>query len=181
MGGIGYSLEVSGTGDRAAMGKAFWESALNWIYPEVGLTPADELDCYLDDTVDWTTDGNSVTWWFANPGGCCSRSSEAWLHWFRLAIAAGWDGYSRIAAERYGLTIESERVDLAELLRGADLRLVTLRGDVWMAEESGLFGDDAYIPVADLTERERALHAEALTRCLCSVCELLRWCQEEFG
>lgn len=181
MGGIGYSLEVSGNGDRTAMGKAFWESALDWIYPELGLTPADELDYYLDDTVDWTTDDNSVTWWFANPGGCCSRSSKAWLHWFQLAIAAGWDEYSRIAAERYGLTIESERLDLAELLRSGDLRLVRLRGNIWIADERGLAGDDAHIPATELTESERALHAEALTRCLCPICELLRWYQEEFA
>lgn len=106
------------------------------------------------------------------PWGCCSRSASVWSHWFELAIAVEWEAIVK-AAERHGLTVASRRPDLDALLTGK-FRFVSLRGDLWEAWAGGLGGDDAYLPVAELTPEERARHAEALDGCRCPICPMLR-------
>lgn len=180
MGSIGILLQVSGDGDRAALHSAIWDAAQDFIGMYVNTrSPAyGSLSYYLGDAMHeekragtWGPDGDQLQWWFRDFAGCCSRSAGAWLHWLQLAFAADWDRFTQLADE-HGLTITSTPPALATLLGAKNY--VLLRDELWSAEENGLFGDDEHVPIDDLTDEERALHAQALERCLCWMCTLLR-------
>lgn len=167
MGGTGVSLKISGNGDPCVLGAAIWNTAHEIIHMDVDLHPWGDLAYYTEDEGRCTAQDDSVTWWFSNPGGCCTRSQQAWMHWFQRVLSWDWYIFTQIAAE-HGLAFVSGPPDLDELAREGNF--ITLRDDLWMAEEDGLYGDNAHIPLAELTADERVLHAEALQRCRCPMC-----------
>ena len=167
MGASGLSVRLSGNGDREGWAAAVWDKALDVIYAEVMIRADSELAYYLEGEPDCSVTGDGVMWWFSNPAGCCARSSSAWSHWFEHVLCEGWPLFGRMAEER-GLVLEAGRPVRADLVSGASF--VTVRRDLWMAGEDGLFGDNAHIPAAELTPGElEELHL-ALRGCRCTLC-----------
>ncbi|TDC77068.1 hypothetical protein [Streptomyces hainanensis] len=175
MSAIGISLDLTGDGDRAALHDAISGIVYDFIHHYVDDEPYPGADDYRMECVSGSEEGVTdgyFGWWFDNPGGCCSRSSHLWYHWFDLALATEWDRVV-VAAKARGLTVTSARPDLSAVLDGPD-RFVGLRGSLWSVAEDGLFGDDAHTPVEKLTEQERARLTVAVGRCQCPLCPRLR-------
>ncbi|WP_148086036.1 hypothetical protein [Actinocorallia herbida] len=167
MGARAISVRLSGDGARHAWAEAVHHKATEAIWREVGLDPAGDLAYYAGAELSRTVDGDAASWWFGDPGGCCGRSAHAWAHWFEHVLCAGWPLFTHLAGE-HGLVLEGSPPAYADLTAGG--ALVVLRRGLWIAEESGLFGDDAHVPLADLTPGERAAHASARRHCQCTLC-----------
>lgn len=161
---------MSGDGDRDGWAAAVWDWALDVIYVEAGIRADSGLAHYLEDEPSRSAAGDGVTWWFGDPAGCCSRSAGAWAHWFEHALYKGWAVFAMMAEKR-GLVLEAGRPVRDELVSGASF--VTVRGDLWMAGESGIFGDDAHVPVDELTPEEQEEVRLALRGCRCPLCSAL--------
>jgi hypothetical protein len=177
MGSVGITLGVDGGGDRAALHAAIWTTAREFI--DRYTAPAAVYE-YLDAAVrsaeadgTWGPSGNRLGWWFTDRGSTASRSAHLWVHRLRLALAAEWTRMTELAAD-HSLTIVHPRPDLGALLADRQETFVTLRSDVWLADADGLSADGRDLPLADLDDAERARHAEALRRCRCAMCDLLR-------
>jgi hypothetical protein len=179
MGAAGVRLAVAGSGDRAALHAAVWTAGREFIHRYTAAASyAGALD-YVDGAVrageergTWGPAGDTLAWSFTDHAGRATRSAALWKHWLELALAADWTRVTELAAD-HTLTVTDPRPDLGLLLAGADT-FVTVRSDVWSADEEGLHGDDRYLPLADLDDAERAGHAGALRRCRCAMCTMLR-------
>ncbi|MFC5750418.1 hypothetical protein [Actinomadura rugatobispora] len=167
MGASGFSLDVNGDGDRVRLGSIIWETVCDFIWGDLGEPLYTRMAEYLFEQVTCTADDTSLTWWFGNPGGCCSRSERAGMHWLRYFLAVDWEIFTAMGDHR-GLTFASGPPELAATT--AEGRLVTLRGDIWSASDDGVGGDDAWIPLEELTVDERAFVAKARGECQCPVC-----------
>ncbi|WP_283138248.1 hypothetical protein [Rhizohabitans arisaemae] len=179
MGAALISLKVSGDGDRAALHEAIWEDVQEFIRMYTASSANNGVYEYLSEAVEdardrdlWGADGERLEWTFRDYAGCAARSAWVWEHWFRLALAADRDRFTRLA-DKHGLSLGDEPSPLADLLAG-DERYVELRGDLWSVSEDGLHGDDRFVDVTELTDRERKQYATARERCLCGPCTKLR-------
>ncbi|MET7401300.1 hypothetical protein ABZS66_48250 [Dactylosporangium sp. NPDC005572] len=173
MGGIGYSLGISGDGDVDAARSAIWEytkSFARWCTtsPVYG-----EVDYYLDDVRtenDPHRPGDTrMYWWLPDYAGSCVRSMLAWEHWCQLTAAIDWP-YLVNEAGRHGVRITQDRPARED----APNRFVVLRGYLWLIEDGRLTGDNAMLALDELTAEEAARVEAARERCGCGVCAMLR-------
>jgi hypothetical protein len=170
LGAIGYSLAVTGDGDIPALRAGIWREARRFADAYTGDPAYQEVHEYLDnnDACD-ERDPAALRWWFKDLGSCCTRSAAAWLHWLHLTVAVEWDRVGQLAAG-HGVTITAPR----PAWDGGRERFVVLRGYLWTAGATGLFGDDRHLPLTALTDLERPRFDESLRGCRCRICEVLR-------
>lgn len=177
MGGVGDSIEVTGDGDRDALHAAIWSRIEAFLEMYASGTDYRQVWSYLGESIAayddvWRADGDHLSYMFKDFAGCCSRSANLWAHWTQLALASEWDALGQLA-EEHDLAITSpERALATHLVDGPGY--VTLRNDVWSADEAGLSGDSQHIPLAELTDEERVAYDVARTRCMCGPCKMLR-------
>ncbi|ROO87350.1 hypothetical protein EDD29_4949 [Actinocorallia herbida] len=171
MGAVGLSVRLSGDGDREGWAASVWDKALDEIWVEASLNAKSPVYRYLEgepkDDPLYDVDGDEVSWMFSNPAGCCSRSAHLWSHWLGHALHAYWELFGRMAEER-GLVLEAGRPVRADLV--AKSSYVTLRGNVFRAEEDGLHDDRDHIPLSDLTPDEVEEVHLAQRGCRCALC-----------
>lgn len=180
MGAVGVSIEVNGEGDRMALRDAIWGMASDSLYSlraDAWIGDSGdyigEAECEERANGNWGPQGDTLFWWFPDYAGCCAASASLWVHWMNRVFAARWASLT-LLAERHRLEIVSEVLDLAALLSETRFTYLRLWGNWWRVGEEGLFGDDAFIPVEELTPAQRVKHAEALKQCLCGLCRTLR-------
>ncbi|MET7393842.1 hypothetical protein ABZS66_10150 [Dactylosporangium sp. NPDC005572] len=183
MGAVGYALRVSGDGNVDAFRESTWNLVQNFVHNyTVGPQYAD-VHSYLEhaDPAGNPQDAGATTanWWFPDLTGVCHRSANAWLHWFGLAVAVQWP-YVRGAARQSGVTITQEQPERGEAAPAGD-RFVVLRGVVWQIDSDGLYADDRWLPIEELSVDERAAYEAALELCACGVCDALRPDEDAFA
>lgn len=170
MGSIGTSVATTGDGDLAAARRAVWQLAYDFAASYAYRLPAaQETFEYLDNNDPCAGPDTALDWWFKDLAGCCGRSAGLWLHWVRLAIAVEWNRVVAVAA-RHGVTVTADRPPRP----AADPPFVLLRGYVWSAWDTGLWGDERHLPLADLDAPELAAYEAARTLCACPLCPRLR-------
>lgn len=170
MGSIGTSLPTTGKGDLAAARRAVWQLAYDFAASYASRLPAaQEPFEYLDSNDPCPEPDTTLSWWFKEFGGCCIRSAYLWLHWVKLAIVVEWDQVVAVAA-RHGVTVTAERPPRPV----ADPPFVLLRGYLWSAEKTELWGDDRHLALTDLDASELAAYEAARTLCACPLCPRLR-------
>ncbi|WP_238016395.1 hypothetical protein KZZ52_40835 [Dactylosporangium sp. AC04546] len=173
MGGIGYSLGISGDGDVDAARSAIWDYTKSFARWCTTSPVYEEVDDYLDDVRpenDPHQPGDTrMYWWLPDYAGCCVRSMLAWEHWCQLAAAIDWR-FLVHRAERHGVRITQDRPTRED----ATSRFVVLRGYLWLIEDGRLTGDDKMLALDELTDEEAAVVEAARERCGCGVCTMLR-------
>lgn len=182
MGSLGISVKVSGDGDRAAARRMIWADARKFISGYWLSEAYGEINEYLDNADpcgDIHHPGEFLSWSFPDLAGLCYRSQAAWLHWLEIWMAARWETVAW-AVEFNGLTLESPRPDLAQLLGdGNDSHFVVLarpetREYLWRVRDNGLSGDGKWLDLDDLTDEQRTDVERARELCRCDMCSLLR-------
>jgi hypothetical protein len=180
MSAVGVSITVTGDGDASALYDAIWVLVDSWVDMYTAGEPYRIATSYLRDAAipsalennTWGVTGNTLSWMFDTFAGRRSRTAGAWAHWVQLALASEWDRVLE-SAEQYELVIATERPTLAALLVDAP-GLVTMRNELWTADEAGLSSDTKQLALADLDADERARHETARIRCMCGPCAMLR-------
>ncbi|WP_238009525.1 hypothetical protein KZZ52_27005 [Dactylosporangium sp. AC04546] len=183
MGAVGYSVRVSGDGHVDAFRESTWNLVQNFVHNYTAGPPYADLHSYLDhaDPADSPQDAGATTadWWFPDLTGVCHRSANAWLHWFGLAVAVRWP-YVRGAARERGVTITQEGPERGEAAPTGD-RFVVLRGVLWQIDADGLYADDKWLSIEELSADERAAYEGARELCACGVCDFLRPDEDAFA
>ena len=177
MSAVGVSIEVTGVGDASALYDAIWVIVDAWVDMYTAGDPYRIATGYLREAAiptalennTWGVTGNTLAWMFDDIGGRRSHSAAAWRHWVTLALASEWDRVLE-TAEHYELAIATERPPF--LVDGPGL--VTMRNELWSADEAGLSSDTKQLALADLDADERARYEAARIRCMCGPCAMLR-------
>lgn len=180
MGASLLMVSVSGDGDRAGLHDIIWYTVENQLRKWGAKWWSGDSGDYIGEMIiaekdagDWGVDGDQLVFSFNDYAGCCSTSASLWYHWAERILAYNWARVQR-SAEQRGLSLVGEAEDLGALLAGDRHRFLRLRNNWWSVNEMGLSGDDKFIPLADLTESQRAKHTEAMRQCLCELCRKLR-------
>lgn len=180
MGAVGFSVTVSGGGDRDALYQKYWQRVSIYLSNYNARPWHGDIGEYINDVIReeqragrWGPDGDELTWWFTDFDGCRVRSANLWLHWVKRIFAFDWSGFETVARQ-HRLVLAGERPSLRELLTDTGDAYQRFSGSWWSVSPEGLRGDDAFVPVAELTSALRAKHAQALEHCLCGVCRALR-------
>ncbi|GGM24455.1 hypothetical protein ACFFX1_09015 [Dactylosporangium sucinum] len=173
MGGIGYSLGISGAGDVDAARSAIWDYMQGFAQWCTTSDVYEEVHYYLDDVrpaEDPHRPGDTrMYWWLPDHAGCCVRSMLAWEHWCHLAAAIDWR-FIAYRAGQHGVALTGEPPARDD----APNRFVVLRGYLWLIEDGRLTGDNSMLELAELTAEEAAAVETARGRCGCGVCAMLR-------
>ena len=180
MGAVGVSIVVTGGGDSSALHDAIWEIVEAWVDMYTAGDAYRIATSYLREAAipaglehgTWGVTGNTLSWMFDDVEGRRSRTAGAWKHWVQLALASEWERVLE-QAEQCELAIATERSILATLLVDAP-GLVTIRDELWTADDHGLSSDTRRLALAALDVEERARYDKARIRCLCGPCAMLR-------
>jgi hypothetical protein len=173
MAGVGFSVAVSGPGDREAARALLWRSARRTIGGYLGGDAYVETWEYLDNADPLAVDGD-LLWMFGELGGMCTTSATAWAHWMGLAFAADWDDIASMLSRDCALTLTGPRPDLGACLTDTTHRFVTLRGGLWRVETDGLSGDGRRLRFDELQGVEGYEVDAARELCRCGMCQVLR-------
>ncbi len=180
MSAVGASLVVTGGGDCSALHDAIWEVVEAWVEMYTAGDAYRIATSYLREAAipsglehgTWGVAGNTLSWMFDDVEGRRSRTAGAWKHWVQLALASEWERVLE-QAEQCELAVATERPSLATLLVDAP-GLVTMRDELWTADEQGLSSDTRRLALAALDTEERSRYDQARIRCLCGPCAMLR-------
>jgi len=204
MGAIGFSVNIEKTREDAQPLLELHERIWGWIEGQIRYLCKRQANSmvlaeYLGDTAydglqddgrraTWERDERRLSFWFSDAAGCCGASSEASLHWARLAFA-----YHRPAMDvmtgPMGWQVtgpDDSWIDL--LLRGPSWPIVYVKRGMFFASLRGpgqaledredlLWADESIRRprFTDLTERERVIveWASMTGLCQCDVCTKL--------
>jgi CRP-like cAMP-binding protein len=185
MGGQGLLLEFEGI-DTAALEQMvvpIWDVLFKFVRgtrtKQLRYIFEGYLDSYRYEALDegfFGARGNTIHYYFHDPGGCCALSVAAARHWTRLALAACGADVEALAA-RHGGEFRAPKLDLwTEIQRGPEHGVfVPLRRKLWKAEdiegELILFGNDEQLIPS--SAEARSIRAQlTMRRCECPAC---RW------